>query len=96
MLVPHRKPATISPNDGEEYEAVNVDVSSQSDRRHTTSNNARQSSSAGSEGDDVNADDEDDLSEGDNDLSGLNIAFLQKKISSEVKSNCIYLDTYGC
>lgn len=47
--------------------------------------NSHQNSSPGSERDE-NPDGEDDLSEGDNDLSGLNSASLRKKISSEVKS----------
>lgn len=86
LLVHRLKPATSSPDDGaEEDDIINVDVSSQSNRHRTTSNNGPQDSSASLE-DDENADDEDDLSEGCNDLSGLNSASLQKKLSSEVKS----------
>ena len=90
LLAPHRKPATkptITSPDGDEDDVMDVDrdVSSQSHQHRTTSNNAHQNSSASPEGDE-NADDEDNPSEGDNDLSGLNSASLRKKISSEVKS----------
>jgi hypothetical protein len=64
------------------------DVNSRSHQRHRTTS-ARQISSADSANseDDENADhNEDDLSEGDDDLSGLKSALLQNKISSEVKS----------
>ena len=83
MLVPPRKPVTISPDDDEDD--VIVSRSSQSRQHHTTSNNAHRNGPASSEGDE-NADDEDDLSEGDKDLNGLNSASLRKRISSEVKS----------
>lgn len=88
LVVPRRKPTTTSPDDDEE-DVTNVDVSSQIHQRHcTTSNNAHQNSPASSEGDESAGDEsaEDDPSEGDNDLSGLDSASLQKKISSEVKS----------
>jgi hypothetical protein len=60
-------------------------VSSQN--RHTTSHNTHQNVLASSEPEgDADVEDEDELSEGDNDLIGLNSASLQKKILSEVKS----------
>jgi hypothetical protein len=81
LYLVRRKPAP----DDKEDDVINVDVSS----HRTTSNNAHQNvSSTGSsehEGD-GGEDAEDELSEGDKDLSGLNGASLQKKISSEVKS----------
>jgi hypothetical protein len=83
LLGPRRKPVTIRRVDDED-DVINVDVSSQTHQHRTTSNtNAHQNGSASSEGDE-NA--EDDISESDDDLSGLNSASLQKKISSEVKS----------
>lgn len=82
-LLVHRKP--LSHDDREEDDVINVDVSSQSNRYCNTSNDNHQSSSASSEHDE-NADDENELSEGDNDLSGLTSVSLQRKISSEVKS----------
>lgn len=70
-------------DDGED-DVINVDVSSQSNRYRNTSNDNHHSS-ASSECDE-NADDENELSEGDNDLSGLANVSLQRKIASEVKS----------
>jgi hypothetical protein len=79
LYLVRRKPSL----DDKEDDVINVDVSS----HRTTSNNAHQNVSSSSELEgDGGEDAEDELSEGDKDLSGLNGASLQKKISSEVKS----------
>jgi hypothetical protein len=65
-----------------------------SSKSHQHRANTHQNSSDNSD-DEKSDDDEDNLSEADNDLSGLNSASLQKKISSEVKSPVLllYIDT---
>ncbi|KIM35376.1 hypothetical protein M413DRAFT_14555 [Hebeloma cylindrosporum] len=87
-----RMPARIScdsdvDNDEEPEDMMDIDESSQHRRRRPTTSNDLENGSEiyGSEGDenpDANSI-EDDLSEGNDDLTGLNSAALQKKISSE-------------